>query len=299
MSRALSIRKNARGSRGWTSRRPPSATECSTDCQSFLCAGQSLATVAAPSKSRIINKIKAMTDSPRQSASAATHSEIREGLRDIFPAAVAAIPFGLLFGALCAGKGLSPLEVGLMSGLVCAGAAQFASIEIWSQPVPMLAVVFATFLVNLRNLLMGASLAPKTAGFTRLQRMIGFYVLSDENWALAERRSQSRPLTPAYFITMGAVLYVNWVTWTTLGAVAGPLLGDPKRLGADFAFTALFIGLIAGFWKGRGTALTIVASGIVSAATYATIGSPWHVALGAIAGIAIAYASAGEEQNVA
>ncbi len=234
-----------------------------------------------------------MTIAPE--APQAAHIEVRDGIRDILPAAIAAIPIGLLFGALCVGKGLSPLEVTLMSGLVCAGAAQFAAIEVWGHPVPIAAIVFSTFLVNLRNLLMSASLAPKTSGFTLVQRMIGFYVLSDENWALSERRTATRKLTPAYFITMGAVLYVNWVSWTTLGALAGAFLGDPRRLGADFAFTALFIGLVAGFWKGRSTAATVAASAIVSALTYVLVGPPWHVATGALAGIAAAYASAPQE----
>ena len=44
-------------------------------------------------------------------------------------------------------------------------------------------------------------------------------------------------------------------------AAAGSLLGDPRQIGADFAFTALFIGLIAGFWKGRATAITVAAEG--------------------------------------
>jgi predicted branched-subunit amino acid permease len=121
--------------------------------------------------------------------------------------------------------------------------------------------------------------------------MLGFYVLSDENWALSERRTASRPLKPAYFLTMGAVLYVNWVSWTTLGAVAGALFGDPRRLGADFAFTALFIGLVAGFWKGRSTAATVAASALMAALTYVLAGPPWHVAAGALAGITAAYIS--------
>jgi len=222
-------------------------------------------------------------------------AEIRNGLRDILPAAIAAIPIGLLFGALCVGKGLSPLEVALMSGLVCAGAAQFASIEIWGHPVPIAAVVFSTLLVNLRNLLMSASLVPKTGSFTVLQRMLGFYVLSDENWALSERRAASRPLTPAYFLTMGGVLYTNWVFWTTLGAVAGAFLGDPRRIGADFAFTALFIGLIAGFWKGKSTAGAVVSSAVASALAFVVLGPPWHVLVGAAAGILTAYATSRAE----
>lgn len=223
-----------------------------------------------------------------------TYLDVGDGIRDIFPAAIAAIPIGLLFGALCVGKGLSPLEVTLMSGLVCAGAAQFAAIEMWGQPVPVAALVLSTLLVNARLVLMSASLVPKTRNFTTLQRLFGFYVLSDENWALSERRTASRALTPAYFLAMGGVLYVNWVFWTSLGALAGAFFGDPRRLGADFAFTALFIGLVASFWKGRSTAVTVCASALASALAYVVTGPPWHVAAGAAAGIAAAYLSAPE-----
>ena len=78
-------------------------------------------------------------------------SEARAGLRDIAPAAVAAIPIGLLFGAVAVGKGMSPTEIGLMSLLVFAGGAQFAAIETWIQPAPVLTLAFATFLINARH----------------------------------------------------------------------------------------------------------------------------------------------------
>ena len=78
-------------------------------------------------------------------------------MRDIAPAAVAAIPVSLLFGAVAVSKGMSPAEVGLMSFLVFAGGAQFAAIETWIHPAPILTLAFATFLINARHVLMGAS----------------------------------------------------------------------------------------------------------------------------------------------
>ncbi len=66
--------------------------------------------------------------------------EARAGLNDIWPAALAAVPIGLLFGALAAGKGLSPFEVFLMSVLVFAGGAQFAAVELWTHPAPLFAL---------------------------------------------------------------------------------------------------------------------------------------------------------------
>jgi 4-azaleucine resistance transporter AzlC len=220
--------------------------------------------------------------------------EVREGLQDVAPAMAAAIPIGLLFGAICTSKGLSALEVALMSALVFAGGAQFAAIEMWTHPAPVLALAFSTLLINARHVLMGASLARKATGFSRLQKFLGFAVLADENWAFAERRASQQRLTFTYYAGMGIVFWANWVLWSTLGAALGSFMGDPKLLGADFAFTALFIGLIAGFGRSRTTLLTIAASAVTAALVHRLAGPPWHVASGALAGIAVAYAVSGE-----
>ncbi|TPQ48311.1 branched-chain amino acid ABC transporter permease [Prosthecomicrobium hirschii] len=217
-----------------------------------------------------------------------TLAEARAGFRDILPPLLAAVPIGLLFGALAVGRGLHPAEVALMSALVFAGGAQFAVLDLWAAPVPIGAVAFSTGLINARHLLMGASLAPKIAGFPRLVRLVGVAVMADENWALAERRARERPLTPAYWIGMAVPFWVNWVVFTTLGALAGSFLGDPKRIGADFAFTALFIGLVAGFRAAPRAGAVIAASAAAAALAHLAVGSPWHVVSGATAGIAAA-----------
>jgi 4-azaleucine resistance transporter AzlC len=225
--------------------------------------------------------------------------EVQAGLRDIWPVMVAAFPIGLLFGALCTGKGLSIAEAALMSLLVFAGGAQFAAVELWTTPVPIAALVFSTALINARHVLMGASLAPKLSRFTLWQKLVGFHFMTDESWALAERRAMTRKVTPAYWFALALMLPIAWIGGTLLGAWLGSFMGDPQRIGADFAFTALFIGLVAGFWKGRDTALTIAASAGTAALTYVTAGPPWHVAAGALAGIAVAYISARPEQGAA
>ena len=158
--------------------------------------------------------------------------------------------------------------------------------------MPIAAIVFSTLLINARHVLMAVSLTPKMK-FPYPLRFVAFFFLTDETWALAERHALGRPVVPAYWFGLALLLPVIWVGSTILGAWLGTLLGDPSRLGADFAFTALFIGLVVGFWRGRVTAATIAASGIAAAITYATAGPPWHVAVGAFAGIAAAYLAAG------
>jgi 4-azaleucine resistance transporter AzlC len=228
-----------------------------------------------------------------------TRDDALRGLRDIAPALLAAVPIALLFGALAAGKGLSPLETFAMGALVFAGGAQFAAVELWATPAPIGAIVFSTLLINARHVLMSASLAPKLAGFSRAQTAIGLYYMADENWALAETRARSHALTPAYWFGMLVPFVVCWCATSTLGALVGAALGDPRRFGADFAFTALFIALVAAFWKGRVTFWTVAAAGLASALTYRLIGPPWHVLAGALCGLAAAWLAAGEVGDAA
>ena len=224
-----------------------------------------------------------------------TGRDFADGLRDIAPVMVAALPIGALFGAVGVAKGLSVAEAGLMSVMVFAGGAQFAAMELWTWPVPVAALAFSTLLVNSRHILMGASLGPKLAGFSLRGQLLGSFCLTDEAWALSERRAMVRPVTPAYWMSVACLLPVAWTGSTLLGAWLGTFLGDPAAVGADFAFTALFIGLVAGFWKGRATGITVAASGAAAALVYALVGTPWHVAAGAFAGIAAAWLAADPE----
>jgi 4-azaleucine resistance transporter AzlC len=217
-----------------------------------------------------------------------SHTEFRSAVIDIAPALVAGVPIGLLFGAVAVAKGMAPLEAVAMSALVFAGGAQFAAVELWQHPPPLLALVVSTALINARHVLMGLSLAPKLKGFSLLQRLCGCAVMADENWALAERRASRQPLTPAYVLGMGAVFWANWVLWSTIGAMLGPVLGDPRRFGADFAFIAIFIGLVVALSKGARSAAVVAASALAATTVHGLAGSPWHVLSGAFAGIVAA-----------
>lgn len=234
-----------------------------------------------------------MTESPPSA-----WSEFQDGVVTLLPAIVAAAPIALLYGAIATSKGLSPLEVALSSGLVFAGGAQLAAIELWRTPVPVAALILSTFLINARYILMSASLAPKVAHLPFWSRLIGFHVLADENWALAEQRAATRPITGPYFFGMGAVFFVNWVLWSWAGTVVGPLFGDPRRFGADFAFTAIFIGLVAGFVTSRQAVVVVAASAVAATGASLWVGSPWHVLAGAFAGMAAAVVTWREEEPV-
>ena len=214
--------------------------------------------------------------------------EFRTGVFDVFPILVAVTPIALVWGTLATGKGLSPLEAGLTSGIVFAGAAQFVAIELWSDPIPLLLLIVTAFIVNIRLVLVGASLSRHLGGISSRWHPLMMFLMADEIWAFSERRVLKAPLTLAYYLGLALPLWVVWTLSSTIGAVVGLSLGDPEAYGLDFAFSALFIGILAGFWKGPRTGVVLGVSAIAAALTDRYVGGAWYIVVGGIAGVVAA-----------
>lgn len=207
------------------------------------------------------------------------------GVSTFFPLIFAAVPIGLLFGALAAQKGLSALEVLLMGSFVFAGGSQFVALDLWADPLPWFTIAFSTFLINLRHVLMSSSLAPKLGHWSSSQKVFGFFILADEVWALSEQRAIKQKTSFAFYMGVGTTLFLTWQISSVAGTIIGSALGDPSRFGLDFAFTALFVCLVMGFWKGRRTGVVIGASAIAAVLTHNFVPGAWYIIAGALAGV--------------
>ncbi|MCY1664050.1 AzlC family ABC transporter permease [Rhizobium sp. SL86] len=219
--------------------------------------------------------------------------ELLDGTRTIIPLVLAALPIGFVFGTVAAGNGLSPLETVLMSALVFAGGSQFVAMDLWTHPASWSALGLAALLVNLRHILMGASLERSLGLFRPWQKLPTLLVMADENWALAEARARQKPLTPAFYLGLALPFYCGWVLASLGGALFGTLLGDVAVYGLDFAFPAVFIVLLMGFWKGRETGLILIASAVASLTVHSLVPGAWYIAAGALAGLVVAVAAPG------
>jgi 4-azaleucine resistance transporter AzlC len=224
-------------------------------------------------------------------------TEFREAVIVSLPAIAAAAPFAILLGALATDKGLSTLETALMSALVFAGSAQFIALDTWQSPPAWLAIAFGTLVVNLRHAFMSASVLRRMDTFPRWLRPVSMFFLADEIWAFAEARAARQRLTPAFYAGLVVFFYANWVVATAIGTLAGRLISDPKAYGFDFAFIAIFIGLIMGFRQRRGFGATILTSAVVATAVHLVHPGPMSIAIGALAGITAAGLAADPEDE--
>lgn len=218
-----------------------------------------------------------------------TFAELRAGALAVAPPVIAMVPFALILGQQAAEKGFSPFEMLLMSSIVFAGSAQILAVSLWSTPAPVAALALAALLINLRHVLMGASLAAKIGHFRPLTRALGAFVLTDEGWAICERRALGKQLTSAYYFGATLTLFCCWQGGTVTGTFLGALITDPEKWGFDFAFPAIFIALALGFWRGaRRTAPVMAASALTAVLVHHAVAGAWYVSAGALAGIAAA-----------
>ena len=201
---------------------------------------------------------------------------------------VAYVPIGLLWGTLAAGKGFSAVAAMLMSVFVYAGASQFLAVDMWVQPLPVLVLTLTTLVVNLRHVLMSASISRHIKSVPVGWRYALMFILTDESWAMAERRAQRKSLDLGYLLGTFLPLWPTWFLCSFIGAAVGNRLGDPAVYGLDFAFSAIFLTIIMGFWKGPRTGAVIIASGLVAVATKLALSGAWYIMAGGVVGVIIA-----------
>ena len=234
-----------------------------------------------------------------ETPSAATPSaEFWQGFRVAIPLVMASAPFALLFGVLAVQNGLSVFEATLMSALVFGGASQMVGIELFGQHVPPWLVVLSIFAVNFRHILYSATIGRLISWWKSRQMALGFFLLTDLQYAEVEHRREQGLMTSfAWYLGLGTPIYVMWVVESFLGAAFGNLLPDTHALGFDYLLPLYFMGLVMGFRKRPLWLPIVLASGAASIVAYKFVGSPWHISIGAVAGVLLAAAmSPGEPE---
>jgi 4-azaleucine resistance transporter AzlC len=174
----------------------------------------------------------------------------REILQAAAPIALAVFVFGISFGVLAVAAHLPGWAAVLMSVLVFAGSAQFAALGVITAGGSILTAIFAGALLNLRYIATGIAVARSLPG-GRLTRALLAQLVVDENYALAVAAGEPGRPDRRTLLLVGATLYSVWVLGTLIGVLLGPVLGDPKRLGLDAAFPALFVALLWPMLSGR------------------------------------------------
>ncbi len=208
-------------------------------------------------------------------------------VRTAAPILVGHWPFAIAYVLVGRGAGLEAGELMLMSATVFAGASQLIVVTMMREGVFALGVLTATTLVvNLRHLLLGATLAPHLERHRfSTQALVAFFLI-DESFALTMSETESRGFRLRYFFSAGVLFYANWLTAALVGIALTDLIGDPKALPLDFVMPATFMVLVIPFLRDRAGRIAAGSAAIVSLLASLLMPGYWYVAAAAIAAVA-------------
>ena len=170
----------------------------------------------------------------------------RAAVVDTLPTVFGYLGIATAFGVIARASGFSTITVILMSVIIYAGSAQFTTVSMLAADSPIASIVFATFMVNSRMILMSTTVAPYFKKDNLGKGMLIGTLLTDESFALAMNKLNytNGKMNFSWFNTENIISYSTWVIATMIGALLGNFIEDPKKLGLDFANVAMFIGLL-------------------------------------------------------
>ena len=213
-----------------------------------------------------------------------TKPTVRDGFLALLPLWVAVAPFGALYAMQSRLAGLSYLETQAMSLFVFAGASQFTAVTLVYSGAGVLSIVLTTLIVNLRHLLLAASIAPYLERASLLQRALLAFQLTDESYALSIRRFQEGTGSTAFLLGTNLSIYVCWQLSTALGYLVGEAVPDPARWGLDLIFPLTFLGLLMPLLRTRPAWAAAISAGMLALAGRALLPGYWYLLLAGIGG---------------
>lgn len=230
---------------------------------------------------------------PAATISDSLRDQFLAGARACLPVAVSVAAYGLVWGVLARGAGLTLVEAVLMSGLVFAGSAQFVALDLWTATpatLPIGPIVIAALIVNLRYLLLTATLRPLYPQKGLRLGALSMYLVTDENWAMTVAAMQRGQGSVAFLMGGGVLAWISWMSTNLIGYGLGSAIDDPARWGLDFAFTATFLALLLGMWKGRSDFVPWLVAALAAILTSRLLDGSWHILVGGLAGSLVAAA---------
>jgi predicted branched-subunit amino acid permease len=158
----------------------------------------------------------------------------------------------------------------------------------WEAPLPVVPIVLAVLAVNLRYLLVTATLKPLFVGAPRWQRLAFLHLVADENWAVTMSEYRERGTSPWFLFGGGLCMITFWMAGTTIGHQLGSLIRNPELFAMDFAFAAVFVALARNFWRGPRDLPPWALAALVAGASSVLIDGNWYVIIGGVTGAAAA-----------
>jgi 4-azaleucine resistance transporter AzlC len=171
-----------------------------------------------------------------------------------------------------------------MSVLVYAGSAQLIAVAMFAAGLNPVSIVATTFVVNLRHLLMSASLAPNLKSWNKWELALFAYEVTDESFAVHSVRFARGDLNKTTCFGINGLAQISWVLASFAGYFAGASIPSVEPLGIDYALPAMFIALLVMQMKNGLHVLVAGFSGLIALILNKAGAAQWSVILATVIG---------------
>lgn len=216
-----------------------------------------------------------------------TASGLLDGARAIAPLMPGVFAFSAVFGLVAAQASFSFGAALAMTSIVFAGMSQVLAVQSWPDQftwgaVASLALITAT--VNMRFVLMGATLRPWLGTLPAWQSYPLLFLLTDGGWLLAVRYHDEGGKDASFYLGGALLGFTVWVLGTIPGYVLNASLANPRVFGLDMVMAAFFAAMLVPAWRGTRRAIPWVVAGVVAVTVEWLVQGWWFIIAGALAG---------------
>ncbi len=211
-------------------------------------------------------------------------NQLIKGAAANLPVALSVAAYGSVLGVLAAQKNVAWTELLLMNLSIFAGSAQFVMVDMWLPPLPILEITLAVLAINMRYLLIGASLNPLFQGRPLFYKAAVMHLVADENWAVTMAAYRRGEATTGFLLGGGICLCFVWSCGTLAGHGLGAAIRHPEAYALDFVFLAVFTALAVSLWRGREDWVPWIVAIAVAILTEWWLPGKWYIVTGGVCG---------------
>ena len=209
------------------------------------------------------------------------------GLKMSVPVMLGFIPVAIAFAIMASSAGMSSGESVAMSVMVFAGASQMMAVGMIAEGAGQIAIVVATFIMNLRHFIMSTCVFGRMKKTGLAERLLCSFGVTDESFAIFTTTEKER-CDKWYFFGVFLGTYSSWIVGTIIGTFLGSILPASVSNSLGIALYAMFIALLVPNVKGNWRLLLVVViTALINKALRFFIDSSWALVFSTLVGAGI------------
>ncbi len=197
------------------------------------------------------------------------------GLKAGIPVILGFVPVGIAYAIMAQQAGWSVFQTIFMSMAVFAGASQMMAVGMYVQGAGLIAMILATFILNLRHLIMSTCVVNRMEKDRVPVMLLAAFGVTDESFAIFTTGKKEN-CTSMYFLGLITVTYTSWIAGSAIGALASGLLPPVLSASLGISLYAMFIAILVPSLKGNlRLGILVIVTALVNTALSKVMASSW------------------------